>query len=117
MSNFNPEPNGESKLDPKVKAAWVAALTSGKYRKAKWELRRTGLNGHHSYCCLGVLCNLGAKKAWGEDGQYDGKVCTLPEKIRRKVRLSPQDQGTLMELNDDHGWSLKQIGRWIDENL
>lgn len=51
-----------SKMNPEVKARWVAALRSGKYRQTRMALKdRTG------YCCLGVLCDLYAKElgmAW-----------------------------------------------------
>lgn len=45
-----------------IKAQWVAALRSGKYRQGKGTLRKvddyaiTGTD--FSYCCLGVLCEI-----------------------------------------------------------
>lgn len=52
-----------NKMNPEVKAQWVAALRSGQYRQAKESLRK---NGNH--CCLGVLCDLfakgGGKSTW-----------------------------------------------------
>lgn len=42
-------------MNPRIKALWIAALRSGKYRQTKGELR-TG----DRFCCLGVLCNLHA---------------------------------------------------------
>jgi hypothetical protein len=46
-----------SKMNPEVKARWVAALRSGEYRQVTDKLR---FNGAH--CCLGVLCDLFAKE-------------------------------------------------------
>jgi len=40
------------KFDPALKAAWVAALRSGKYAKGRGQLHKP-LDGTH--CCLGVL--------------------------------------------------------------
>lgn len=67
----SPKPTGQvqvaARMDPEVKARWVAALRSGEYKQIKGALKREG--GH---CCLGVLCDLYAKerglKRWN-DGQ------------------------------------------------
>jgi hypothetical protein len=58
-----------AKMNPEVKARWVAALRSGEYEQATGQLRKTT----GSFCCLGVLCNLYDSAAWGKefDG-YDG---------------------------------------------
>jgi hypothetical protein len=42
------------KLDPEVKAAWVAALRSGDYTQGREYLR----SSDDTFCCLGVLCEL-----------------------------------------------------------
>lgn len=40
-------------MDAKLKADWVAALRSGKYRQGEgW------LENHGAYCCLGVLLKI-----------------------------------------------------------
>lgn len=53
-----------AKMNPEVKARWVAALRSGEYKQTKGVLKKNG--GH---CCLGVLCDLYAREAglpnWG----------------------------------------------------
>jgi hypothetical protein len=51
--------DGLNKMNPEVKARWVAALRSGEYKQGKGALR---LN--NKFCCLGVLCDL-----YGDD--YD----------------------------------------------
>ena len=44
-------------MDQKLKAKWVKALRSGRYRQGRLKLYRNG-----AYCCLGVLCKIqGAK--------------------------------------------------------
>lgn len=53
-------------MNTDVKARWVAALRSGKYKQAQNQLT----NGRGSFCCLGVLCDLYAKEhhvAWFYD--------------------------------------------------
>lgn len=41
------------KLDPGVKAKWVEALRSGKYKQGRYNLHYKD-----AYCCLGVLCEV-----------------------------------------------------------
>jgi hypothetical protein len=47
-------------VNPEVKAKWVAALRSGKYRQGDQHVLNDGKGG---FCCLGVLCDLYAKEA------------------------------------------------------
>ena len=42
------------KMKPEVKAKWIAALRSGKYKQGKKFLNKEGTR----FCCLGVLCDL-----------------------------------------------------------
>lgn len=42
----------QPRIDPDVKAKWVAALRSGEYRQGKKMLKTP----EGSYCCLGVYC-------------------------------------------------------------
>jgi hypothetical protein len=51
-----------TKMNPEVKAKWLAALRSGEYSQTADKLRDTGSGG---YCCLGVLCDLYAKERMG----------------------------------------------------
>lgn len=46
-----------TKMNPEVKAKWVAALRSGEYKQTKDRLKDG--SGH---CCLGVLCDIFAKE-------------------------------------------------------
>jgi hypothetical protein len=48
-----------SKMKPEIKRRWVKALTSGRYRKGRGQLRIPNDNGRGTtYCCLGVLTEL-----------------------------------------------------------
>lgn len=51
----------DQKMNPKVKAAWVAALRSGEYKQGKYYLHVTQDSTGDEYCCLGVLCELAIK--------------------------------------------------------
>ena len=43
----------ENKLDPELKAKWLAALRSDEYKQGKYCLNIEG-----EFCCLGVLCDI-----------------------------------------------------------
>lgn len=49
------------KLNPEVKAKWVAALRSGEYKQGRSYLHYID-EGESHFCCLGVLCDLAAKE-------------------------------------------------------
>jgi hypothetical protein len=54
------------KMNPEVKARWVAALRSGEYQQTRGRLYRDG-----AMCCLGVLCDIHAKEhglKWEPEG-------------------------------------------------
>jgi hypothetical protein len=133
------------KLDPKIKAAWLEALRSGKYAQGTQYLHR---DGH--FCCLGVLCDLYVKEhpktaRWQ---QYDGMshdlvlndprdadASSLPpltvhawargisrEEADREqdlsVRLPNYNHDVpLFRLNDSYGMSFEQIAKYIEEQL
>lgn len=72
-----------SKLDPKIKAQWVAALRSGQYSQCRSSLRTTKQNPDtneetYSYCCLGVLCDLAKKVGIGNGGYIEGIAIKEP---------------------------------------
>lgn len=79
-------------MDKELKAKWVKALTSGRYKQGKGALKRDG-----GYCCLGVLrevtpLNYGPKgnSNWFlSDKEVD--ACGLTKHIQRR----------LAKLNDD----------------
>ena len=116
------------KMEPKAKAAWLAALRSGDYQQGSGRLREGSL-----YCCLGVLCNLGAsaKEKWhaydvvqnvfyyGLDGDLFGMEKALnypPKDVAEKAGLSNEAANILGKMNDA-GKSFGDIANWIEENL
>ncbi|CAB4163487.1 hypothetical protein UFOVP810_25 [uncultured Caudovirales phage] len=118
----------KGKLKPEVKAAWVEALRSGKYKQGRGVLFNTE---EQSYCCLGVNCAL-------LDQPYlnTGPQTTIPKSLPNKWDAetwwqdapnldmvdSPQVkyQGKwkrLTELNDDVGLTFEQIADLIGAQL
>lgn len=53
-------------MDQKVKADWVAALRSGKYKQTTGVMYRSVMEHHHpaGYCCLGVLASILGTPTW-----------------------------------------------------
>lgn len=108
-------------MDKKIKAKWVKALESGKYRKTQGQLK-----GGSNYCCLGVLCSV-----TGTD--FNPSSGSLPESLRKKARISYDKQMLLATANDGElnksemkqfpryrnftGASFRSIAQWIRENL
>ncbi len=81
-------------MNPEVKALWVGALRSGKYKQGRGRLHDPADN---SFCCMGVLCELaveaGVARGDSPPGWYDSKdgydkqVNWLPNSVRRWAGL------------------------------
>lgn len=69
------------KMNPTVKALWVAALRSGQYKQGMSQLR----NERNEFCCLGVLCNLHAQAH-----PEIAKTQTDPERYLRNRYYMPE---------------------------
>jgi hypothetical protein len=54
-------------MTPAQKAAWVAALRSGRYTQGKEYLR----DRDNRFCCLGVYCDLVNPDGWTEPNEDD----------------------------------------------
>ena len=104
-------------MDQAIKAEWVKALRSGKYKQGNGRLR-----DGDTFCCLGVLCDIGTKKAWASNGAYcglagDKRTGFLPHTISNLAGLSDYTQNVLSSLNDCAGSSFNEIADWIEKNL
>ena len=103
-------------MNAKIKAKWLVALRSGKYKQTKKMLR----SKRGSYCCLGVVADIVRPKAWELDlfGHWcNGDSSTdLDIKLRQKTGLASGDMGVLMDLNDS-GKRFTTIAKWIEKNL
>jgi hypothetical protein len=72
-------------MNEKVKADWVAALRSGKYKQGEEKLRDVEKN---EYCCLGVVCDIYDPTQWHIDEdeavymfEYEGEFAPDPETL------------------------------------
>ena len=119
-------------MDAEVKAQWVEALRSGKYKQAKGVLHKVG----GGYCCLGVLCDVLGKE-WieplpmvtvinGRDVEvacygitHGGGVARLglPYGIMQRIGLQEISRvSRLMDMNDS-GQKFETIADYIERAL
>ena len=100
-------------MNAELKAKWLAALRSGKYKQATRTLREPDSN---NYCCLGVLCALAGMK-WKKDitGYYLHSQTLTPPPVK-KAGLGVYEAGELAKMNDQ-GKSFAEIADYIEANL
>jgi hypothetical protein len=117
-------------MKAELKQKWVEALRSGKYVQGTGVLRTTA----DEYCCLGVLCDLVDRSAWGvaeeiltcvnsEDvprvaydfhSHGDSSHYSLPFSLELSLKLT--DTVPLINMNDA-GESFGAIADWIEQNI
>lgn len=115
------------RMNPEVKARWVAALRSGDYEQT----RRKLADGQGGYCCLGVLCNLHAQehpeiaRQQKRSAYYMGMTKILPDAVanwaglrncgREEVRIGREK--TILPAHNDTGRTFSEIAAAIEEQL
>jgi hypothetical protein len=111
-------------MKPEIKAAWIAALRSGKYQQTTGRLRDS--NG---FCCLGVLCDLAANTGvvgWGSDtlgnAAIDNEAHLLPISVMSWAGLIDRHPGRLADYNDgidpaNRSYSFIEIADLIERHL
>lgn len=72
---------GVTAMNKEVKAKWIEALCSGKYKQTEGQLRDNG-----GFCCLGVLCDISGLDEWKTLGGnkldiYMGESGELPSAV------------------------------------
>lgn len=105
------------KMDPQLKAEWVAALRSGEYAQGHDRLC-TG----DAFCCLGVLADIALDGYWvkysssGWELAVDGEAhdLALPP-ASELLPIGTEDR--LAALNDVNLWDFAKIADWIEVNL
>jgi len=128
---FTPE---TKKMNPELKAKWVEALRSGKFKQGQSRLHD---NNADTYCCLGVLCVV-ASAEWVETDTYeefilDGNViASSDEEMLTSVycqEIGIGDQTPLFHRNDGYTpladstdqpvrpHSFAEIADYIENNL
>lgn len=106
-------------MNADVKTRWLEALRSGRYYQ-----HEGGLYWNNMYCCLGVLAKVeGVLRDDGcaatvdcQEPAEDGKCGMLSRAFADRVGLSPEEQKTLANLNDD-GQSFDLIADYIEAKL
>lgn len=134
-----------TKMNPTIKAQWVAALRSGEYAQGDGVLKTP--NG--KYCCLGVLTDLGVKAGvemdilapatcpddenlddtlnYNDGWTFDGEWELTPNKVMEWAGLDSKDpvvvldeetlvSSSLSSINDN-GTPFSEIADLIEKNL
>jgi hypothetical protein len=105
-------------MDAKLKAKWIRALLSGKYRQGEGALR-----DGRAYCCLGVLADI-QKCRWSSDEEpFLGKESMGARlspggELRPKFAggLSHKTQASLIDMNDT-GAKFSEIAEYIKTRI
>lgn len=110
-------------MNKELKIEWLAALRSGEFEQGQGYLRQG-----NKYCCLGVLCELTARKGLSSpafpaegivaDGvyQYNGDTGMPSQAHDRVTGLDLGNQSKLAWMNDE-GKSFAEIADWIERNV
>jgi hypothetical protein len=103
-------------MNPEIKAKWLEALRSGRYKQGRKKLRPTP----DTYCCLGVLCDI-LGDDWNHphlDYEYDGETFELGEGVLTRAEIADADfVNTTLANNNDAGWSFEHLARLIESEL
>ena len=107
-------------MDEKIKAVWVAALRSGKYKQTFGRLHRskTTRMGPAGYCCLGVL-----SKACGETNRsmggrgFPSQNVLWASGIERTTVFFDGEDRSFEFLNDTKRLSFSEIADIIEAQL
>jgi hypothetical protein len=108
--------NENYKLRPEVKAKWVEALRSKKYKQGRRYLR----SSTDAFCCLGVLYDILEPDGWVKtNGPYkikDGYSACLSARVSDMVGLTGDNESCL-SVKNDNGISFEEIADAIETNL
>jgi hypothetical protein len=107
------------KLPVKMKATWIAALRSGKYKQGRNRLARNSEKpGEYEFCCMGVL-GISQKRRLKNilNAEFLSEVNLCPAALLAKDPDGTDMEERLADFNDERGWSFKRIATWIEKNL
>lgn len=102
-------------MNKRIKAKWVKALRSGKYKQARGVLKKDT-----RFCCLGVLTDIRSKST---GIRFSGRPSNpdMPSSSTCGWAGFDLDQATtLAKMNDGEGQpnrSFKYIANWIEKHL
>jgi hypothetical protein len=102
----------------KLRAKWIAALRSGKYKQGVNRLRTQD----NCFCCLGVAADILGPGNWEQkdfEWLYRVNALTRPREVDLSISmlqrfgLDKSDQEKLVSMNDD-GKSFSEIANYIE---
>jgi hypothetical protein len=109
-------------MDKALKAKWLEALRSGRYKQGQRKLR----NQEDEFCCLGVLCDISGQGQWrqGDNSstyryckEWESAFCCLPSFMEEFSGIGEETEEDLIALNDIDELSFPEIADWIEENI
>jgi hypothetical protein len=114
-------------MDKKIKARWVKALRSGKFKQGKKSLYQQTPKGVDKFCCLGVLMHLIEPTPWkpvagiNEHGNiefygYGGCTGYPHQRTMFMAGLTTEQANELADMNDGSS-SFKAIAKHIEKTL
>lgn len=130
MASDNPAVCQTEPMNPEVKAAWLAALRSGEYAQTTQYLHRVSEDGH-SYCCLGVLCDIAVKQGldlsvnttgvFDSIVQYNGTDGVLPIAVMDWAGIQNEagrfSDGGFLSAENDEGKTFEEIAAIIEREF
>lgn len=108
-------------MNKKIKAKWLRALRSGKFKQGKGTLCQKTDAGYE-FCCLGVLAHIAIDEPWRRIGGRftfkgnEGYTTIFGDEVAQKFGLSVMAHNSLTRMNDD-GQSFSEIANWIEKHL
>lgn len=112
-------------MNADIKAKWVEALRSGKYRQGVGALKKECIDdGSLRYCCLGILCDIHDQSQWidpmrtGARWSYGKYFLTglPPKEVLDWSGLMAAQTKDFSDMNDS-GKSFDEIADYIEANL
>lgn len=111
-------------MDAELKAKWVAALRSGRYRQTVSTLERLDEAGEVvGNCCLGVLCReagvpeTDSFRGSGGYVTFDGRGGWLSPRLLERFDITGPEQDQLATMNDSGNYDFDQIADYIEKEL
>ena len=117
----------------RIRDEWCQKLRSGDYKQTQEALHRA-YNNEHSYCCLGVFCDVMGEK-WSVAEQEENEILyairykediknpyttVLTTDLNRIINgtdnLDKQYVSHLIHMNDN-GSTFEEIADWIEANI
>lgn len=92
-------------MNQEIKAKWVEALRSGRYKQGRGVLRQG-----NEFCCLGVLADI-------MDGTVPLGQAFINPALCHRADLDPNDQDQLVALNDSEREPFDVIADYIERTL